>query len=254
MRRNHTAAPLKRSCPRRHYWSATIRPQADRKMVPIGSRTQNLYRRSDACVRLTLLTCVFLLSGCSQRKSGSTTPAQQPQQAADNAIGLLQKLVNEQNYKSLGFHSLDEVKLARLGQPMEVYNLGLEKLKSYRAGQDPNSLLTPSAETIYPVTVDGNVRTGLRIVHKEQGYEPSSFGKADIVKRLAEFRRSPEEFVVRIPAFQMYFVGRHVETRVVLVPIANDPRLRVQAGEEALLETVVEQLRPYVNSYDGQPM
>lgn len=223
-------------------------------MVSIGSRKRILHRRSDVYVRLTLLTCVFLLSGCSQRKNGSTPTAQQPQQAADNAIGLLQKLVNEQNYKSLGFHSLAEVKQARLGQPMEVYNLGLEKLKSYRAGQDPNSLLTPSAETIYPITVDGSVRTGLRIVHKEQGYEPSSFGKADIVKRLAAYRRGPEEFVVRIPIFQMYFVGRHVETRVVLVPIANDPRLKVQAGEEALLETVANQLRPYVNAYDGQPM
>jgi hypothetical protein len=47
----------------------------------------------------------------------------------------------------------------------------------------------------------------------------------------------------------MYFVGRHVDARLVLVPIANDPRLSVQAGDAAPLEVIVDQLRPYVNLY-----
>lgn len=206
-------------------------------------------------MRAIFLTfCVFLMMGCSPHKSEPKPPAQQPQEAATNAIGVLQKLVNAQNYKTLGFQTLDEVKQAQLGQPMEVFNLGLEKLKSYQAGEDPNSLLTPSAETIYPVTVSGSVRTGVTIVHKEQGYEPSSFGNADIVKRLATYRQNPTDFAVRIPAFNMYFVGRHVETRIVLMPIVSDPRLKVQAGEATPLEVVVDQLRPYVDSYNGLPM
>ncbi len=52
----------------------------------------------------------------------------------------------------------------------------------------------------------------------------------------------------------MYFVGRHVETRIVLMPIVSDPRLKVQAGEATPLEVVVDQLRPYVDSYNGLPM
>src|SRR5579884_2564820 len=127
---------------------------------------------------------VFLVTGCSRHPSQPPPPAQQPQQAAENAIGVLQKLVNEQNYKSLGFDSLDEVQRAQLAAPMQVFNIGLDKLKGYQAGQDPNTLLASSAETIYPVTVDGKVKTGVTIVHKEQGYEPSSFGNADIIKRL----------------------------------------------------------------------
>lgn len=202
----------------------------------------------------SLTLCVFLMMGCSPHKATPKPPAQQPQEAATNAIDVLQKLVNEQNYKSLGFQSLDEVKQAQLGQPMEVYNLGLDKLKSYQAGEDPSSMLTPSSETIYPVAVGGTVRTGVTIVHKEQGYEPSSFGNADIVKRLSSYRQNPGDFAVRIPAFNMYFVGRHVETRVVLVPIVSDPRLKVQVGEATPLEVVVDQLRPYVDAYNGLPM
>ncbi|HVW76539.1 MAG TPA: hypothetical protein VHB45_02925 [Alloacidobacterium sp.] len=206
-------------------------------------------------MRAFLLTvCVFLIVGCSQHKAEPKPPAQQPQEAATNAIGVLQKLVNEQNYKSLGFQSLDEVKQAQLGQPMEVFNIGLDKIKSYQAGEDPNQLLTASAETIYPVTVSNAVRTGVTIVHKERGYEPSSFGNADIVKRLSAYRQTTADFVARIPAFNMYFIGRHVDTRVVLVPIVSDPRLKVQAGEATPLEVVIDQLRPYVNAYNGLPM
>lgn len=203
---------------------------------------------------IVLTFCVFLVMGCSQHKTPPKPPAQQPQEAATNALGVLQKLVNDQNYKSLGFQSLAEVKQAQLGQPMEVYNLGLDKLKSYQAGQDPNSLLTPSAETIYPVTVGGSVRSGVTIVHKEQGYEPSSFGNADIVRRLAQYRQNPSDLAIRIPAFNLYFIGRRVDTRVVVVPIVSDPRLKVREGEATPLEVVIDQLRLYVDAYNGLPM
>lgn len=203
---------------------------------------------------MTLTLCVFLLMGCREHRNAPAPPAQQPQEAASNAIGILQKLVNEQNYKSLGFQSVDEVKQAQLGQPMEVYNIGLDRLKGYQAGSDPNSLLTPSAETIYPVKVNNDVRTGITIVHKEQGYAPSSFGNADIVRRLSGYRQDNNEFAVRIPAFNMYFIGRRVETRLVLVPIVSDPRLKLQAGEATPIEVVIDQLRPYVNAYNGLPM
>src|SRR5579883_3538491 len=138
---------------------------------------------------------VLFMAGCSKHPSQPKPPAQQPQQAAQDAIGVLQKLVNEQNYKSLGFDSLDEVKRAQLATPIQVYNIGLDKLKGYQAGQDPNALLAASPETIYPVTVDGQVKTGVTIVHKEQGYEPASFGNADIVKRLASNHHNEGEFV-----------------------------------------------------------
>jgi hypothetical protein len=220
------------------------RGQADTRM---GAFTA--MRRS---VRYQVLAfCVVLLAGCSREKYESKPLAQQPQEAASSAIVTLQKLVNDQNYRSLGFQTVDEVRQARLGEPLEVYIIGLEKLKNYRAGQDPNTLLVPSAETIYPVTVSGNVRTGVTIIHKEQGYESSSFGQADVVKRLTLYRHDPSEFVVRIPAFNLYFIARHAEACILLVPIANNPRLKAQAGESAPLNTIVEQLRPYIDSYNG---
>ncbi len=200
---------------------------------------------------LLLIFCAFLMMGCTQRKNEPKPAAMELQEAGENAIDVLQKLVNEQNYKSLGFLTIGEVQQAELGEPMEVYNMGLEKLRSFRAGQDPNSVLMLSVETIFPVTVGSEVRTGVTISHREQGYEASSFGNADVVRRLAGYRQSPKEFAVRIPALNMYFVGRHVETCILLMPIINDPRLKLQAGETAPLEVVVKQLRPYLTHHSS---
>src|SRR5262249_27364332 len=141
----------------------------------LPTRGHNMYRH------MIIAALLLFVMGCSQRETPKP-PSAQPQEAAANALTVLQKLVTDQNYRALGFESADEVKEAQLGQPLAVYYVGLEKLKAYREGTDVNSLLAPYAETIYPVTVRGNVRSSVTIVHKDAGYEPASFGNADVVK------------------------------------------------------------------------
>lgn len=196
---------------------------------------------------------LLLLMGCSQ-ENAPKSPVPEPEKAASDAVGILQKLVTDQNYKSFGFDSADEVKSAQLGQPLPVSVIGLDKLKNAQAGVAPDSLLTQSPETIYPVTVRGAVRSSVTIIHKAEGYAPASFGNAEIVKGLSRFRQAGNEFVLRIPAFNMYFLARRVENQVVLVPILDDPRMKVKAGEAVPLPRLLELLRPLANEYNGLPM
>ena len=210
-------------------------------------------------MRSLLLTGgLFLLiinMGC--RGSEHPTSSPQPQEAASHAIGVLQKLVNDQNYRTMGFDSVDEVKQAQLGQPFAVSNIGLDQLKSYRTGANANSLLSNSSETIYPVTVRGQVKSSVTIVQKEGGYQPSSFGNAEIIKSLSRYRQGENpasDFVVRVLALNMYFLGRHVEDRLFLTPVIDDPRLKLRPGEAVPAEIVLEQLVPLANAYNGEPM
>jgi hypothetical protein len=199
---------------------------------------------------------LLVLVGCSEQNPPKP-PAPQPQEAATNALGVLQKLVTEQNFKGLGFDSVDEVKNAQLGQPLQVFTIGLDKLKGTTTAAEAASVLAPSPETIYPVTVQGAVRSSVTIMHKQEGYAPASFGNAEVIKALSRLRR-PEaganEFVLRIPAFNMYFLARRVENQVMAVPIADDPRIKVKAGEAVPLPTLLEALRPIANEYNGLPM
>ena len=210
-------------------------------------------------MRSLLLTGGLLLlvvnMGCRGSEHPKSSP--QPQQAASNALSVLQKLINDQNYRTMGFDSVDEVKQAQLGQPFAVSTIGLEQLKSYRTGANANSLLANSAETIYPVLVRGQVKSSVTIVQKQDGYQPSSFGNAEIIKSLARYRQgefAASEFVVRVLALNMYFLGRHVEDRLFLTPITDDPRLKLHPGESVPAELVLEQLVPLANAYNGEPM
>ena len=207
-------------------------------------------------MRWMTLSCAFLLllTAC-ERAQNPKPPAPQPQQAAQDAIGVLQKLVNAENYKSLGFDSVDEVKQAQLGQPMEIFNIPLDKLKSYQSGSDPNSLLSQSSETMYPVTVGGQAKSSVTIMKKENGYTASSFGNAPIARGLSRNQSTGQgDFVVRVPALNFYFVGRRVENFLVLVPIVDDPRLGVKAGEAVPAERLLPQMVIVANEYNGLPM
>ena len=198
----------------------------------------------------------LMMLGCQQRKQSAAPPSSKVEEAANKAITILQKMVTDQNFRALGFESLDQVKQAQLGAPLQMFDIGLDKLKGYRAGTNADTLLTQSSKTVYPITVNGEVKSSVMINHNESGYQPSNFGNADIIKSLSRYRRadSGNDFIVRVPAFGIYYLGRHVENRLLLVPIISDPRLKVKTGEPVPAETVIEQLVPLANAYNELPM
>jgi hypothetical protein len=209
-------------------------------------------------MRSLILICGLLLSMMACQKAETPKPpSTNPEEAATTAIGVLQKLVNEQNFRELGFDSVDQVKQAQPGQPFNVFKIGLEQLKGYKAEADPNGLLAQSPKTLYPVVVNGQVKSSFTVNHRESGYQASSFGNAAIIKSLSQYRQSGvvgNDFVVRVPAFNMYYLGRRIENRLLLVPIIDDPRLKLKPGEAVPAQTVIEQLVPLAKEYNGLPM
>lgn len=200
-------------------------------------------------------TLLLLVAGCrSEQAQKPQPPASNPKDAATSAIQTFQQAVTAQNYRSLGFESADEVKSASLGQPLSQFDIGLDQLKSYKEGADVNSLLSPSPDTIFPVTVSGQVRSAVIVSKREGGYVPTTFGRADIVKALSRYREQPNDFVVRIPALNTYYVGRRVENRFLMTPIIEDPRVNLKPGVAVPAEDVLKQLAPIANAYNGLPM
>jgi hypothetical protein len=211
-------------------------------------------------MRSLLLVCALLMLvltvGC-QKNEQPKPPAAQASEAATTAIGVLQKMVNDQNFRGLGFDSVAEVGQAQLGEPMPVFDIGLDQLKAYKEGTDPNTLLAATSRTLYPVTVGGQTKSSITVTHRENGYVASSFGNADIMKSLSRYRQTQTgggDFVVRVPAFSMYYLGRRIENRLLLVPIIDDPRLKLKSGEAVAANVVLAQLVPLANGYNGLPM
>lgn len=197
----------------------------------------------------------LLVMGCSDEPKPAPVVADQAR-AANDAIGVLRQLVTQQNYVEMGFSSLAEVKEAQLGAPLAVSNVGLDALRGYSAESDPSELLTPSAETVYPVTVGGAVRSSITLVKSEKGYTAASFGNAGIAQAIGRLRENagPDAFIVRVPALQVWFVGSKSERGLVLTPIAADPRLKVESGRPVPAAAVFNQLVPLARTYNGLPL
>jgi hypothetical protein len=195
-------------------------------------------------------------AGCRKEEQATAPPppATQAQEAASSAIRTFQQLVTEQNYRSLGFESVDEVKTAALGQPLTVSTIGLEQLKAYRQGTDVNSLLTPSPDALYPVTANGQVRSSVTITKVEGGYRASSFGNAEIIKALSKYREATTAFAVRVPALNLYYLAQRADNKLLLTPIADDTRLKLSIGKAVPAEDVLNQLVPLATAYNGLPM
>ena len=200
---------------------------------------------------------LFILTACTRTEAPRPRPlAAQPEEAATHAVELLRKLVNAENFKLLGFDTLEEVNQAKLAPPLEVFNVGLGQLKGYKSGQDAASLLTKSSASVYPVLVNDQTRSSVTIVHKEGGYEASSFGNAEIVKRIMALRNKESgtaAFIVRVPALSFYFLGTGAGAELRLTPIVDDPRTGLHAGEPLPAGAVLSQLVPLALAYNGLP-
>lgn len=203
-----------------------------------------------------VLLVSLTLMACQDRDEPEPPPAARPEQAAQQGLDDLKVLATTENYRDLGFEALADVGRAQLGRPMEIFNVGLRPLQAFGPGVAPRSLLLKSSETIYPLTVDGSVRSSLSIARVDGGYAPSSFGSAEIVRQLSVHRRDAagaSDFVVHVPALKLHFLGRLTGADLVLVPIFLDPRVPFAVGQPEKAEVIFGRLVPYARASNGLP-
>src|SRR5574337_253632 len=71
-----------------------------------------------------LLTLVVMIA-----QANAQSDNKESQKVASESIVTLRKLVNEQNYKAMGFESLDEVSAVDLGEHIRVFLVRLDQLR-----------------------------------------------------------------------------------------------------------------------------
>jgi hypothetical protein len=183
-----------------------------------------------------LITCSLLvLAGCGDKREA----------AARQGRDEFESLVDEQTYEGFGFDSLNEVKDAELGRPMAVYFVPPDRLRDFHAGQDAAGLLVKSPETIYPLSVKGQVRSSITVVQTgKEAYRAAGFGDGLLVKRLSSYRSNDasDEFVVHALGVHMYFLGRRGQEGFTLTPIEDDGRLELRAGQRYEADAVLQRL------------
>ena len=199
---------------------------------------------------------LVLLTACGHRDPTSKTASPQPQPAAELALSWLRDLVgeDEENNKESGFDSVEQVEQATLGQPLEVYFVRLDKLREWN-GEAPDALVlqSKSEETVYPVLVDKQMKSTVSIFRDAAAaYRPATLGNAEIARTLAQYGQGQGDFIVRVPAFGMYFIGRRAANQVELTPVRADSRLPdFPPGKPVPSVQILQQLVPLAKSMDA---
>ncbi|KGI77825.1 hypothetical protein LF63_0105255 [Oleiagrimonas soli] len=164
-------------------------------------------------------------------------PSATAQEAAQAGLVTLRQLITEQNYRGMGFSSLDEVKEAALDRPMEIYIVRLDALKKYRR-QSGADLLTDEHKMFYPLTARQRVVSSLAVTQYGGGWGATDFGSAALARAFSQYRGEEGDFIVRVPALKTYFVGHRRDGGLLLTPIIDDARFEFRAGKAMPAEQV----------------
>jgi hypothetical protein len=175
---------------------------------------------------------------------------------AEKALKQLQSLATKDNFKSLGFDSLEEVPQAELSHALPVLFVRLDELRDYEKG-DAYKLLHPIPKVLYGVTVKGAPRSGLEVQKRDDKWEASAVGIAgparqfiQALKKQAENDRATHFFLVKIPALNDSYVAYQTDQGVKLIQV------RRQAEENAKVEArpaaeVLAELVKIAKEHDG---
>lgn len=197
---------------------------------------------------IVALAC--FLGGC---QTSQPRPSNSQATAAQHGLATLRQLVNAGNYASLGFDSLDEVRQATLGEPLQVYRVQLDALRAFTDKTDPETLLVDIRRNLYPVKVGDRVATSIFVTGSREGWRASELGNAAVARLISRYRHGASDFVVHVPALKSWFVADRVEGKLMLTPVMDDPRTKLRAGETVPADVVFLQLKQASEGYNGLP-
>jgi hypothetical protein len=221
-------------------------------------------------MRWLILTIATVLLGTlsahaqqsSQDPAGMTAAAaSESREVATRALATFRKLVTEQNFRTFGFSSQDELRGVTLGDPVLSMYVRLDRLREYKENEDPNALFSGVGEKlVYPVLVSGDPRSTITLEKGAAGWKATVFGGPMFGKLFfsARGQRSSESegvsfFAVTVPALSLYFLGAKKGTEVMLEPLIDDVAAELKAGIALPANRVFAKLVPVARAYNGLP-
>ena len=212
------------------------------------------------CTRIIILFSLFF---CFQMYGQlKMVKTEEIEKISMEALKTFELLVNNDNFKSMGFKSADEIKSAKLGEYLQVYLVRLDMLKKYQPDTDPIKLLRVGNQVIYPILIDNEVRSSITLNRVDKKWNVTSFGNSNKIKLIEKGRKTEANyskltldsyFVVKIPAFNMFFIGYSIEEKLMLTPLFDDTNLGLKAYESKTAGEIFETLIPYAKEHDGLP-
>ena len=106
--------------------------------------------------------------------------------AAEKGLPTMLKALPQEVLAQFNFSSSEELDLASLGTPFQVYTIPPEEILNYNAGTPIGQIIFETDHWFFPVTVKGEVRTLLTVAKVEGKWQAVSIGSAGLAKEWTE--------------------------------------------------------------------
>jgi hypothetical protein len=188
--------------------------------------------------------------------------ARASESAATKSLSTLSALAENGEPQRLGFRVPGDAAHSELAPPMSDFLVGLDSLRSWRPGGDPMALLRYTNLIVYPVTVGGEVQSSITLKKEDDGWRAVEFGAPALSVATAATRAkvagaapgaASDMFRVRIPAFNLVFIGYRQDGRLMLSPVADAPQYGLSSGAPIAADQLFTQLQPEAERDQGLP-
>jgi hypothetical protein len=191
-----------------------------------------------------------------------TAVARDSAAAAKQSLPTLAELAKGDNAARMGFAAPGDAEQSELAAPLSDFIIGLDDLQSWQPGTDPMGLLRPTGLVVYPVKTAGSVRSSVTLKKQDSTWQPVAFGAPAQSQAVAGARAAvtgkanvaeARTFQVRIPAFNLVFVGYADGGRLMLTPVVDTQRYGLSAGVAVAADQVLARLKPDAEKDPGLP-
>lgn len=211
-----------------------------------------------------IVTAILVAGLQAQTPPSVQARAQLVQQSKPEAVrllGQLGKLVTPENHDRMGFANVEQARSATLGEPLQVYKVWLNELKTYQAGTDPAKLLHGGEELMYPVVAGNEVRSSVTVAKIAGQWKQIAVGKTELMRLVGQAKQEVSSqkgfaelhFIVRIPAMNLAFIGYRNEGKLMLVPLLDDPRFDFKTGTVIPASEVFKKIAPAAREQSDMP-
>jgi hypothetical protein len=173
--------------------------------------------------------------------------------AASASLNTLRHLVARGDPQIRGFRSVEEVGQAAVSAPMPMFMVK-SALRTYQRSQDPRTLMFDRQTMMYPVAVDGDVRTSVVVLKRADGlWEAVEFGNMNLVKAACGFRQrvitsrgiaETALSLVYVPMVEAYLLAHQEKGGLMMTPLNDTAGSALHAGDTYTAEDVFVALQP----------
>lgn len=208
-------------------------------------------------IGLGFAVSVASLTGCSAgsqtANEGAANAMQTADEAAQKVIASLPQLINESNYRTMGFASLDEVKSARLGTSVQKRQIAYQTMVGYKDGSSIDQLFVTGAPAVrvFPIQVGDSVRATASVSQQDSSWRIGSIGDTPIAELFtaAGADRSSLE-LVSIPGLNLEFGSIRRNGQAMLIPAQDVPETQIVKGRAINVVEAVPQIAAYARDFD----